>query len=69
MSDTDKTTDCRYACAAFPHCGCAVEALSAPALDRDGRIHRVPILAQEPGETMDDFLGRVLAEEVSANER
>lgn len=23
-------SDCRYACSAFPHCGCAVEALHAP---------------------------------------
>lgn len=38
---TQKTTDCRYACAAFPHCGCTVEALSPPALDREKLWKRI----------------------------
>lgn len=31
---------CRYACSAFPHCGCEVEALSPPAVSYPGRKPR-----------------------------
>ena len=46
MTDWPKTTaqtPCRYACAAFPHCGCEVEALFSPlAAPRRGACASAP---------------------------